>query len=710
MSTESVKWRFVFVDQMSGPAKSAQRNIDAVNRSLRQSQRDEERRARASEAASARVARAKAQEARATERAAAQARSASERAQRAQASVVNRAAKQQASADARARSEQYAAQRRYQSAQQAARRQEQARDDRARAEGYAAQKRYQAAQRRQVEANTARFQAQNEAALGTLGTLAQGAAAAVLGIAVAFGQITIAIGAALLRLAAFRESTLTTLRVLSGNSRGAARRQFGNAITIANQTPDDTEAVAARQANLRVAGYSERETTPLLAAVGDVQAARGNQAASSAELLLSQFRGTGRVDGGDLRQLQAAGVGQGEFLDSIARQLGINNPDDAGRRLAARRAISSRRVTGDQGTQAFLDSVRNQYNGGGPLGTLAREQSNTLPGAISNLSNALPNLALRIASEDLPGVQALQRAIVGITGALDTSTASGRRFSAALSALINGSAGGIARVFNPEFIVNGITRAQAAIATVTPYVRAFTQGFSGGFSQGLQPMRLVVSILSRIAGLFSSSGANGSQFLLTINLIGRGLGVLAGLLVTVGGFLVAFTGATIAAFAFVTGAVNGTLGALAGLVSYFFTAASNIGTAIKDGLVTGITSLPGRVTDAVSGVAHGAIDSVRDTLGIRSPSRVMMELGGRAAEGFALGVDGGGLSVNNALTNLVSPPAAQGAGGLRAGGTNVQVYITVQGATNPVETAQAVGDEFEERMAALFGRLAEVSP
>lgn len=694
MPTESVKWRFVFVDQMSGPARRAERGIAEVNRALRQSQRDEERRASASQRAAAVVQRA------------------AERQQRAEAAVAARTNRAQAQASAARQRTEERVQRANATASQRYQREQASRDARGRAEAYSASRRFAATQQRdaqrnqrQVDAARARFERQNDAALSTLGGMALSAAAAVTGIALAFGRVAFQIGEALLNLAAFRESTLTTLRVLSGGNRGAARRQFGNAITIANQTPDDTQAVAARQANLRVAGYSERETTPLMAGIADIQAARGNQAASSAELLLSQFRGTGRVDGGDLRQLQAAGIGQGQFLDSIARQLGINNPDERARRLAARQAITARRVTGDQGTQALLDSVRSQYNGGAALGTLAREQSGTLTGSISNLSNALPNLALRIATEDLPGVQALQRNIVGITNALDTSTASGRRFQAALSALINTSGGGLAGLLNPEALVGGVTRVMDLMVRVMPYARAFTQGFGGGFSQAIGPMRQLWHLLGRLIPSLGEGSKEGSGFVGVVGMIGRGLGALTGIIVTAMGFFMTIATTIAGVTAAIGGAVHSAILAVVGLATPLITAATTIGGAIAQGLVNGITSIPGRVGSAVSNVAHQAIDGVRDTLGIHSPSRVMMELGANTAEGFALGVGGGGPSVNDALSGLVAPPAGAG---LR-GGANVSVTVIVQGASRPEDTAAAVGDELEERLAAIFGRLAEAT-
>ena len=249
---------------------------------------------------------------------------------------------------------------------------------------------------------------------------------------------------------------------------------------------------------------------------------------------------------------------------------------------------------------------------------------------------------LRIATEDLPGVQALQRNIIGITNALDTSTASGRRFQAALSALINTSGGGLAGLLNPERLLGGMERLMGLIVRVTPYARAFTQGFGAGFSQALGPLRMLWGVMERLVPSLAATQGGGSRMLAVVTLLGRGFGALAGI---VAGAATAFVSIGIGittAFAVISGVAVSGAAAILGLVSSLGAAALTVGQAIVNGLVAGITSIPGRVATTVSGVAHQAIDGVRDTLGIHSPSRVMMELGAHTAEGFALGVGGGG--------------------------------------------------------------------
>lgn len=65
------------------------------------------------------------------------------------------------------------------------------------------------------------------------------------------------------------------------------------------------------------------------------------------------------------------------------------------------------------------------------------------------------------------------------------------------------------------------------------------------------------------------------------------------------------------------------------------------GAAIIQGLVRGILSAPGAVWNALKGVVLQGITNIRAFLGIKSPSRLFMGIGGYMTEGLALGLDKG---------------------------------------------------------------------
>jgi tape measure domain-containing protein len=67
-------------------------------------------------------------------------------------------------------------------------------------------------------------------------------------------------------------------------------------------------------------------------------------------------------------------------------------------------------------------------------------------------------------------------------------------------------------------------------------------------------------------------------------------------------------------------------------------AIGNLASAIVKGLSDGISNGVGSVVDAISKLAGGAIDALKDLLGIFSPSRVFTELGEYTGEGFGNGI------------------------------------------------------------------------
>ena len=60
---------------------------------------------------------------------------------------------------------------------------------------------------------------------------------------------------------------------------------------------------------------------------------------------------------------------------------------------------------------------------------------------------------------------------------------------------------------------------------------------------------------------------------------------------------------------------------------------------IVQGLINGITSMISKVKEVAGNLADGISSKIRGALGINSPSRVMMEIGGYTTEGLALGIE-----------------------------------------------------------------------
>lgn len=135
-----------------------------------------------------------------------------------------------------------------------------------------------------------------------------------------------------------------------------------------------------------------------------------------------------------------------------------------------------------------------------------------------------------------------------------------------------------------------------------------------------------------------------------------------------------------------------------GIKEYFSTLFTDVGANIINGLWSGISNGWQWLKDKVYGIAGSISDTVKEALGIRSPSRVFAELGSYTMEGFGIGLTDGqrgtmatmnrimaGITAAGAIS--LSPAAMAGTGSLpiKAGGQGGAVYqgSTIQITINP---------------------------
>jgi len=104
-----------------------------------------------------------------------------------------------------------------------------------------------------------------------------------------------------------------------------------------------------------------------------------------------------------------------------------------------------------------------------------------------------------------------------------------------------------------------------------------------------------------------------------------------------------------------------------------------IGKDMVRGLWDGIKSMAGWIKDKVSDFVGGIVDGVKGVLGIRSPSRIFMDIGENLSLGLAEGIRGAKTAVDSALAGLISPqinvklPEHLGTP-IRGGDTYIYVY------------------------------------
>ena len=653
MSAETLTWRLGLDDKTSGPARRIAAALRQVEAQQRRVQRADDARARQAQQTAQRIARANAQAFR---------RDQSERARQVAAQQRNaqRVARLNASAFRR----------------------DEALRTRGRRLDELSSRIAERINRQRIVANEG-----VRGGLALLGGIGLAAGAAVAGIAVQFGGLVTQIARSVVEIAAFRESSLTALRVVLGSSE-AAGRSFRNAMRIANETPLDTADVIRQQQALAVAGFNERELTPLLAASADLGAAFGDRSAEGFSYAIAQIRAAGRLQGQELLQLQNANVSRSAILDSIARQMNLQGATPEAMRRAAQQAISQRRVSDAVGIQAALDAVRTRLAGGGQLGAFAQAQSRTIAGALSNLRNAGFNLVASIDFERIPAVQKLKDLVVGLTGALDASTGAGRRAQALIGA-------GLGATVN---IIRGVVAfGRAALPVIVPIVRALGGGFLQGLRIGFTPL---LGVFRALAG-----GGPSQQTIQVLSFLARGLatslGLAAAAVTTLGLAFGTLVGVPVA----ILGAVSGAVGNAIPVVTSAF---SRIGTAIAEGIAAGIRAAAGAPRAALSALVSTLPGVAAARLLIQSPSRVFRDqIGAQIPAGLSLGIEAGTPRARGAIDQLVAPPRYE-PGSLRAGATNsVVVHVQVTAGRDAQETSAGIGDALRRELTLVFGELAE---
>lgn len=131
------------------------------------------------------------------------------------------------------------------------------------------------------------------------------------------------------------------------------------------------------------------------------------------------------------------------------------------------------------------------------------------------------------------------------------------------------------------------------------------------------------------------------------------------------------------------------------------------------GLVNGLTAGAGQIVSAVTGLASKAKDAFKNALGIHSPSKVMMQLGGHVAGGVAEGIGQGAPDVHAASADLGrasfsgASKGMSGAGGASPGGGG-GVSVTVEKGAIVVQggSGESLLELTESAVALVFERAA----
>lgn len=205
------------------------------------------------------------------------------------------------------------------------------------------------------------------------------------GITVPLAGATAAAGTFALRTASAAETTEISFTTMLG-SEEAALSMMEELADFAAHTPFELSGLQTATRQLLAYGFTAGDVIPMLTAVGDATAALGTGQAGieSVTRALGQMQTRGKVSAEEMLQLTEAGIPAWEYL---ARVIGT---DTAG----AMDAVTAGAVSASEGIQAIVSGMENDFGG------MMEEQSKTVEGLFSNLSDAIEQPLMKLRETD----------------------------------------------------------------------------------------------------------------------------------------------------------------------------------------------------------------------------------------------------------------------------------------------------------------------
>ncbi|SFG08721.1 Prophage tail length tape measure protein [Novosphingobium sp. CF614] len=201
--------------------------------------------------------------------------------------------------------------------------------------------------------------------------------------------------------------------------------------------------------------------------------------------------------------------------------------------------------------------------------------------------------------------------------------------------LIDAISGAFAKL--ADFFANG-----KLAGPIAALVNIFKQAFGG----------VMMAVIDTFVGVVTAA----------FGIIGGVIDVVAGLLTgnwsqAWNGVKAIFSGGVAAIVAIFTGGVRALWSILSGAAN----ALSAVGAAIMNGIWNGIMAGWGKVKSLVSSLASSLPEWLKGPLGIKSPSRIFMALGGHIADGLGAGIDKGRAHPIRAVGRMAAGVMAAGA-------------------------------------------------
>ena len=533
-----------------------------------------------------------------------------------------------------------------------------------------------------------------------------------------------------LNAAAFRRDTIRGLSAITGIG-DEADRVFASASRMSQRTIFDDKDFMSFLRSLRGAGLTETRANDVLAAISDVASFnpdRKNEVGKGLTDLFERMKNSNVFDMSTIESvasLSGGVISQADLVKKIASLKKWSVTTDA-EFQAAKNAISQGIIKNTEGTNILLDMVKNKLNAGKGLGFASRDfTESSLEGTFSRIKKQVSSI---FASID---IKPFADALKSISDLLDENTQTGQSLRAIFNGIFADISGGLKNAIDPGSLMSAFVAIKAAITVFWGATKGFFDGLMGTLKDLFEP-------LMTIARLTDSTGKKTSFVGESMKAIGKVVaGVLAIITYAAIGIGAAIYG-LIAIFEGLWWVIKKFFGVVYDVVNYLLDIPSKIENGITDGIlatlnffekiydkfteagknvingfVKGIKDRWEAIKNTVKDVANGVVDTVKDTLGIKSPSRVMIGLGKFTMEGFTQGVNDNAEAAQSAIKQAISInstpsyPSPQQAPTRANASPQISVTINVTTQGTDAQAAEETAFKFEIALREALSRALE---
>lgn len=486
--------------------------------------------------------------------------------------------------------------------------------------------------------------------------------------------------------------------------KGGVEKLYGSAADEVMKYAQDAYKTSGMSANQ----YMAQATTFSAALINSLNGDQ-KKAAEQTDVAMRAISDNWNTFGGDIQNVENAyaGFARGQFMMLDNLKLGYAGTRQGMQDLIkdANEYAEANGMAADLSIDSFsdivtaIDLVQQKQ---GIAGTTAKEAATTIEGSLNMTKAAWNNLVTSLADPDADIGAAIDNLVVAIvgdkdgTGLLNQLIPAIQRAIEGIGKFIQAAVPMLAQQL-PALIQTFLPVAIDAIVSLVTSIAAALPDIITTIADMLP--QLIETI---VTGLISAIGAAAPRLAKAapqmVKAIATGLLKGVGVVISAGAKLIASLANSISAKLRAAGQkalalakqipqkIKSGLGSLA-----------SAGSALIEGLWGGISARFNAVIGRVRAMAARLPAAVKKVLGIASPSKVFMELGRWIPEGLALGIERNMGSVQDAAdamadATLFTPTSGSldAMGGGFGSGTQFINNITIEGATSPMETANAV--------------------